>query len=625
MDDEPVAEAAHQIVRGKGNFWGGVRQNSLAVMVVGKAKYNLIYASTSKAVPFMKLINYLTVCSLLLTACAQTPQRVESEQPSTPPEQHAEVLPTLPNIELSDELLYELLLTEIASQRGHDALAAKGSVELARRTRDPRLAQRATQLAMETGDMQEAIAAFKLWQDVEPTSPYAARMLASILLRGGKLDEAGVEFAKVLKDNRMDAGRSFLQIYQMISSYPDRAAALQLVRKLAESLPELPEAHWSVAHMAHMAGDHALALSEVHRASALRSDWLMAVSLEAQILQKDAPQQSLDVLSGYLAKQPKAWEIRLQYARALLEQKQYQQARNEFQRLADDNPNLPDVTFTIALISLQMNDFENAEKMLNEALSKGGKGQDTIHYYLGQLGEAMQKEGEATAHYRQVQGGEYQFSAQARIAYLLSKQGKLDEAISYLHQIVAVENHQRVQLLLIEAQLLREAKQDEAAYRVLQQGLVKLPNHPELLFAAGMLADKIGKPAEFEQMMRKVIQLQPDHAHAYNALGYGLLERNERISEAVELVEKALQLAPNDPAIMDSVGWGYYRSGRLEESERLLRRAFAGSQDFEIAMHLGEVLWMRGAKAEAEKVWRDSLKTNPDNIQLQTLIKKFIP
>lgn len=601
-------------------------------MVVDEAKYNLICAPTSKAVLFMKLIHYLIGCSVLLTACAQTPQRADSAQVSEPvgsvasaPEQTAEAELVLPDVELTDALLYEFLLTEIASQRGHDLLAAKGSLDMAKKTRDPRLARRATQLAMESGDMQEAISAFKLWQEVEPGSPYAGRMLASIYLRGGKLDEAQQEFAKVLKEDGANAGHSFLQIYQMISAYPDHNAALQLVRKLAEPLPKLPEAHWSVAHMAYTVGDYSLALEEVRHAATLRPDWIMEVSLEAQILQKTAPEQGLEVLSNYLKKEPKSREMRLQYARALLEQKHYKQARDEFQRLADENPELPDLEFTIALISLQLNDLETAEKLLNEALSKGGKGQDTIHYYLGQLNEAKQKEDEAIVHYRQVQDGEYHFAAQVRTAFLLSKQGKLDEARAYLHQIGTVDNQQRVQLLLIEAQLLREENLNEDAYQVLQRGLEKLPNHLDLLYAAGMLADKLGKPDEFEQLMRKLIQIQPDHAQAYNALGYGLLERNIRIPEAVALVEKALALSPNDPAIMDSVGWGYYRSGKLEESEKLLRRAFSGSQDFEIAMHLGEVLWMRGNKEEAEKIWRDSLKQNPGNAQLQALIKKFIP
>lgn len=570
----------------------------------------------------MNPFNYLIAGSLLLTACAQSPQRTEPVQPAEP---QAEAAPVLPNVELSDELLYEFLLTEIANQRGHKALAVEGSADIARKTRDPRLARRAAQLAFESGDMNKSIEAFRQWQEIEPASPLAGRMLASILLRGGKPDEAQPELAKLLEAEKANPGTGFMQVFQLVAPYPDKPVALKLMRDLAQPYPQVAEAHWSVAQLAQQAGDNPLALSEVRQARSLRPEWDMAASLEAQLLQKNEPQQALEVLRRYLSDYSEAHEIRLQYARMLLEQKQFQQSRAEFQRLAKNNPDNPDLAFAIALISLQMNDLQDAEAQFRQALGKGKKNQDTVQYYLGQLGEAKENEDEAIAHYREVKGGEYQFAARLRVAYLLSKRGKLDEAREYMHQTQAANNQQRVQLVLIEAQLLRGAKRLEDAYQVLQQGLAKLPNHPDLLYETAMLADKIGKPDIFEQLIRKLIQVKPDHAHAYNALGYSLLERNERIAEAVELVEKALQLAPDDAAIMDSVGWGYYRSGRLDESLKLLRRAFAGNPDPEVAAHLGEVLWVHGDKEEARKIWQDSLRANPGSTPLQNTIKKFIP
>ncbi len=565
---------------------------------------------------------YLIAGSLLLGACAQTPQRTGPIQPPGP---RTEAEPVLPNVELSDELLYEFLLSEFANQRGHKTLAVESSVDIAKRTRDPRLARRAAQLAFESGDMNKSIEAFRQWREIEPDSPLAGRMLASILLRGGKLDEAQLELSRVLEAERANPGIGFMQILQLVAPYPDKPAALRLMRDLAQPYPQVAEAHWSVAQLAQLAGDGPLALGEVRQARSLRPEWDMAASLEAQLLQKSAPQQAMEVLRRYLSDYPDAREIRLQYARMLLEQKRYQLSRTEFQRLAESNPDNPDLAFAIALISLQLNDLRDAEAQLRLALEKGKKDQDTVRYYLGQLGEAKESEDEAMAHYREVKGGEHQFAARLRVAYLLNKRGRLDEAREYLHHTQAANNQQRVQLLLVEAQLLREAKRLEDAYQVLLQGLAKLPNHPDLLYETAMLADKAGKPEVFEQLIRKLIQIKPDHAHAYNALGYSLLERNERIAEAVELVEKALQLAPDDAAIMDSVGWGYYRSGRLDESLKLLRRAFAGNPDPEVAAHLGEVLWVHGDKEEARKIWQDSLKANPGNMLLQTVIKRFFP
>ena len=573
----------------------------------------------------MNQFKYITLGLLLLTACAQTPGRQPAEDAVDAHELSGEETRVLPNIELSDELLYEFLLTEIASQRGSVAVAVQTSSDLAKKTRDPRLAMRAAQLALQSGQMDKAIEALKVWREVEPDSPMALRMYSSALLRNGRLDEARQELGNVLKADPANAGQIFYQIYQMLSPYPDKDAALKLMLELAQPYPGVAEAHWAVAQLARATGNGKLALDEARLARKQRPDWDMAASLEAFLLQKSAPLQGLEVLRGYLSDYPDAHEVRLQYARALLEQKRYQQAREEFQRLAEENPENPETAFAIALISLQMKDYKGAEDNLRQALSKGKKDQDTVRYYLGQLSEAKKSDDEAIEHFRQVKGGEYLFPAQIRIAYLLSKHGKLAEALQQLRQLQAADDQQRAQLISVESQLLREANKLTEAYQVLQAGLLKLPDHPDLLYSAAMIADKLNKPDVFEQLMRKLIKIQPDHAHAYNALGYGLMERKVRIPEALQLVEKALQLAPDDPAIMDSVGWGYFLSGKMDESIKMLRRAFAGNPDPEIAAHLGEVLWMRGEKTEARKIWQESLDANPDNAILQAVIKKFMP
>lgn len=577
----------------------------------------------------MNIAHCLIIASLLLAGCAQTAKPVASVQVEPPvqaaPEVALEVAPALPDVELSSELLYEFLLTEIANQRGHKALAVDGSADLAQKTRDPRLAKRAAQLALESGDMNRSIAAFRFWQETEPGAAMATRVLSQLLLRSGHLDEARAEFIKVLKTEEPAVGPAFIQLYSLAAGFPDRAASLQLMRDLAVPYPKVAEAHWAVAQLAAATGDEKLALNEVREARGLRPEWNAPVSLEAQLLRKTEPQQSLDLLRRYLSDYPKSAEIRLQYARALLEQKQYKPARDEFKRLSIESPDNIELAFAVALISLQLNDLTGAETELRQALLIGGKGQDAVEYFLGQLSEAKEDEAEALIHYREVKAGEYQFSAQLRVVYLLSKQGRLSEARLQLQQAPANTLAQRVQVVLIEAQLLSEARQFPEAYQVLEQGLVKLPNHPDLLYEAAMLADKLGKYEASEKFLRKLIQLKPDHAHAYNALGYSLLERNVRVAEAVALVEKALQLTPDDHAIMDSVGWGYYRAGRLDESIAMLRRAYAGNQDPEIAAHLGEVLWIRGDKAEAASIWQDSLKAHPDSGPLLSVMKRYLP
>ena len=583
----------------------------------------------------MTKFKYILVGSLLLTACAHTPvnQAVQPDAEdhtaqagqSVQTGPHAEAPPVLPSVKLSSDLLYEYLLSEIAAQRGNDTVTVEGSLDLAKKTRDPRLAMRAAKLALQFGQSDSAIEALKIWRDTDPSSILARSMLSSVLLRSGKLDEARDEFASLLKADESHTAQNFIQIYQMLATYPDQTAALKLMRDLAQPYPRVAEAHWAVAQLAQASGNSELALHEAEQARSLRPEWNMAVSLESILLQKNNPQQGLDMLHSYLAAYPDAHEIRLQYARELLEQKQYKPAREQFRYMADKNPDNPEFAYAIALISLQLNDFKNAEIELKQALSKGKKDQDTVQYYLGQLSEAKNNDEEAIAYYRLVKNGEFLVSAQIRTAYLLGKRGQLAEARQILHEVQTTDNEQRAKLAMIEAQLLREANQFDEAYRVLNQALEKLPNDIDLLYETAMMADKIGKPDVFEELMRKLIKIKPDHAQAYNALGYGMLERNERIPEAMKLVEKALQLAPNDASIMDSVGWGYYRSGKLDESIKMLRRAYAGNANPEIAAHLGEVLWVSGDKAEARKIWLESLKENPGNEPLQTVMKKFDP
>jgi tetratricopeptide (TPR) repeat protein len=577
----------------------------------------------------MTKFKYILFGSLLLSACAHTPSQsengqTEAEDQIEQPEPQAEDAGVLPNVELSSELLYEYLLSEIASQRGNETLAIQGSSNLANKTQDPRLAMRAAHIALQFGQADKAIEALKVWRDTDPTSLNARRMLTSVLVRSGKLPEAEEELTKLLKADEAHAAQNFIQIYQMLAANPDKAGVLKLLRELAQSYPRVAEAHWGVAQLAQASGDDALALKEAKEARRLRPEWDMATSLEALLLQKSAPQQGLDELHSYLSHYPKATEIRLQYARALLEQKQYKQAREEFRHLSDANPENPDMAYAIALISLQLNDLKSAETELKLALTKGKKDQDTVQYYLGQLSEAKKNEDEAIAYYRNVKGGESLMAAQIRIAYLLSKRGQFDEARQLLQQAPAANDQQRVQLVMAEAQLLRDEKKFEEAYQLLNQTREKFPDQPDLIYDTAMMADQVGKPDVFEKLMRQLIKLKPDHAQAYNALGYGLLERNERIPEAMQLVEKALELAPDDASIMDSVGWGYYRNGKLDESVKILRRAYTASNaNPEIAAHLGEVLWVRGDKQEAKKIWQDSLKENSDNEQLQTVIKKF--
>ncbi len=586
-------------------------------------------------IPMIRVKISFIILPLLLAACAHTPQQaVKEDDPDQRVLDMNAVLPTLsadpaaesyPRMELSEKMLFTFLLADIAEQRGRTDLAAEAFVELAKMTRDARVARRAAQLSFEARQMDQALDALKLWQELEPKAAMPRQMLITVLVSGGKLDEARPYLQELLAADPKNAGQTFEKIYPLFARYNDKQAAYKMLRELAQPYPNIAEIHWVLAQAAEAAAQHDEALVEVREARALRPEWEWPVLLEAQILQVKNPPEALAVEKKFLEAYPDSNEVRLSYARFLLEKKQYQESRTQFQLLLKKQPDNAELAFAIALLSIQVGELDRAEKELRQTLAVGKKDSATVHYYLGQLNEARKKEDVALQEYQQVKEGEFAFQSRLRIAFLLVKAHKLSEARDILHQTESKNNHQQAQLVLTEGQILRDAKQYDLAFKVLSQGLEKLPDQPDLLYEAAMVADKQGKLDTLELMLRKLIKVAPEHAHAYNALGYALLERNVRLDEAMKLVEKAYQLDPDDAAIMDSMGWGYYLLGKLDKSEEFMRRAYAAFPDPEVAAHLGEVLWKKGSLKEAQATWQDNLKLNPDNAVLKAVIKKFVP
>ncbi len=535
--------------------------------------------------------------------------------------------PVLPIQDLTDTVLYEFLLAEIAAQRGNVGLAAQAYADLAKRTRDPRIARRATEIAVFARMGNAAIESARVWHETDPNSQRALQALSGLLVSAGRFDEALPYIRKQLAGTGAagGAGEGFMQLNRTLANAKDKSAALVLVQRLTEDYPQLAQARFALAQAAAAADQRELALKEIRRAQELKPDWEAAVLLEAQFLQSGASSgaASLERLSRYLQHYPNSREVRLAYARALVADRRYAEARIEFQKLLTDFPANTDVIYAVALLSLQLSDYGPAESNLKRLLELDYADKATIRLYLGQIAEEQKNYPEALRRYGEVGHGEQYLPAQIRYAQVLARQGRLAEARAHLQQLSASGNQQRVQLVLAEAQILRDANQSKEAFTLVERALAGLPENPDLLYDYAMLAEKIERFDILESSLIKLIELRPDHAHAYNALGYTLADRNLRLTEARELIEKALKLAPEDFFIIDSMGWLLYRMGKLEESVKYLQRAFAGRADPEIAAHLAEVLWASGKRAEAEKILGDAVQKHPGNETLNKTIQRL--
>src|SRR6266705_3014286 len=529
----------------------------------------------------------------------------------------------LPNQELTENLLYEFLLAEVAGQRGNAALSAQAYVDLAKRTRDPRIARRATEVALYARMNNAAIESATVWHETEPGSTRPLQALAGLLVAAGRYDEALPNLRKLLAGSANDLANGFTQLTRTLANAQDKQAALKLVRSLAADYPKLAESHLAVARAAVTAGDERLALEEARKAGQLGPEWDAPVLLEAQLLQKVSVDQAATLLAAHLKKNPAARETRLAYARLLVAQKNFVEARAEFQKLMAGAPESTEMAFAVALLSLQLKDYDAAEKYLRSLIESPYRDKDGVRLYLGQVAEERKDLPEALRWYGEVGEGEQYVQAQIRYAQVLARQGKLDEARGRLQQAAAKNGDQQVQLILAEAQVLRDANQPKTAFDLVGQALDRVPNNPELLYDYAMLAEKIERVDILEASLRKLIEIRPEHAHAYNALGYSLADRNQRLPEARELIEKALKLAPDDFFIIDSMGWVLYRMCVLKDALGYLRRAFAGRPDPEIAAHLGEVLWALDERDAAERVWRDASQKSPENETLVNTVKRL--
>lgn len=540
-------------------------------------------------------------------------------------------VPSAESRNLSAEMFFRLMVADVAMQRGEPALAAREFLAIATETRDARVAERATEAALAARNYNVAAQSVRLWLEIEPSSDRAKRVQSALQATLGPLPDIKEHLARIIADpdnKGANTAEGLLQLNRMLSSQQDKPGVYKLIVEIAQPYLHLPEAHVAIATAGLGTGlkDAAIArdsLAAVDRALALRPGLERAAILKAQILSADAPAKALAWLREFAQAHPKAKTARTALAQYLVDQRQYQEARSEFGRLLAEDPAAHDARFAVAMVSMQMRDYAVAEEHLL-ALKDSDYGEPgVILAQLGQVAEETKRYEQAIERFREVPQGDRWWYAQLRIGALLGRVGKLDEGRSYLAALAPGDKEQTIQVRQTEAQLLRDAGRHADAFELLDKALVTFPENKDLMYDLAMVAEKIDRIDVAEKNLRRLVELQPESAHALNALGYTLVDRTDRLQEGLALIEKAHKLSPHDPFILDSVGWAHFRLGNLTESENFLRRALSERADPEIAAHLGEVLWARGQREQAREIWRTHLKDAPDHPVLLETIKRL--
>lgn len=559
---------------------------------------------------------------LLLSACA-------SKQPAVSAATMPDAKPTnLANTGLTADFVYQYLVAEIAGQRGDLVTSSAVFYNLAKNSREPSLAERAAKIATYGKVPGMAVPTIKLWAELDPSSTEAQQAMTELHIATGKLDEAKPHLAKLLaKEDTRASG--FLYLSTLLNKSPDKAATLKLVQSLAQPYPTLPEAHFAIAQSAYNAKQTEVALQALDKAGALKPGWDLAALVKGQVLFEKSPESAIAFYNTFLTQYPASNEVRISLTRTLINQKQYEEAKKQYPILiknAADNKekNAADVSALVGLMAMQTEDYTEATQYFEQSIQLGFKDTDQIYFYLAQVAEKQKNHAQAQTWYQKIKPDSDHFlNAQIGIANIIANTQTADKAIEYLDAVENLTTEQQIIVIQTEASLLSKANRDKESFELLDKAVKNMPNTPELMYDYALAAERVKKFDLMETELRKVMANKPDFAAAYNALGYSFADRNTRLNEALTLIEKALSFNPNDHYMLDSLGWVHYRKGNLNKALDLLQQSFKVSQDPEIAAHLGEVLWKKGKKEEAKKIWQESIKANPNNQVLLDTMKRF--
>lgn len=537
---------------------------------------------------------------------------------------------------LDASLFYQLLLGELSVQGGEPGEGYSLMLDAARRINDARLYERAVNVALQARSGEPALQAARAWAKAFPKSREANRYVLQILIGlnrlGETLEPLKREVSSAEAKDKTDVISAIPRFYAR--STDKKLAASTVETALAEQLnnPVLAAAAWTtVGRMRIDAGDPAGVLDAAKKGHAFDNNADGPALLALTLMSSKFPQAE-PIVRKYMDGKPLV-DIRMSYARVLLDAQRYAESSAQLQIITTEKPDLPAAWLILGTLELQEKKSSTAEKSFQRYVDlvmgsgkptpEAARGLVQAYLSLAQIAEQRKDYTQATSWLDRIDNADDMISAQSRRAAILAKQGKLEEGRKLLRDLPVKTPADARQKLMAEVQLLRDNKQLKPAYDLLAAQTKSDPPDYDLLYDQAMLAEKLGELTEMERLLRRVMAGRPDYQHAYNALGYSFAERNVRLPEAKQLIVKALELAPEDPFIQDSLAWVEFRSGNLPEALRILQAAFKAKPDAELAAHLGEVLWASGKRDQAIAVWREGATINADNETLLETLKRL--
>jgi tetratricopeptide (TPR) repeat protein len=606
--------------------------HSIKINRIGRSIMDLLHLQWKKYMGIaQRSALFLVITSLM--ACASVPESQAEKSPSETSQDVAVIEEKEPGVQqqeevedlpLTAELVYYILMAEIAGQRGEMGVAVDLYNKAAGEVDSPALAGRSAQVAVFTRDQQRISRALDRWVEVDPNDADIYVMQAPILLLQGD-HQAAIKAIDAALELNPENSRDFLaRIIENLMELLTAEQAFAIIQQLKQYQANDPEVLFAYARLAAFYKHYVEALEAVDAVLKQQAGREDALVLKSEVLQRlGKGDEALALLAKAVKREGASDDLRFSYAKSLGENGQTEESRQVFEQLHQKNPQSDEIIFALGLLALEDKDGETAKKYFSQLLKQGDRGKQAA-YFMGLAEEVNGQIEQALIWFASVpvDSSRYQ-AAQARYIKLLAEQGDIEKAQNHL-KLLRKENPDRaVQYFLFEASFLREQNQDQAAFDLFTEALTQYPDNVELLYGRAMVSEPLNRLSILEQDLRQVLDKDPDNAQALNALGYTLTDRTDRHQEALILIKKAVEISPEDPFYLDSLGWVYYRLGNLGVAERYLRQAADIQPDAEFLAHLGEVLWLLGRQSEAKQMWQQGLEQGKDNQLLLDTMRRF--